>query len=192
MRIVGGSLKGRTLKAPARNTPKGRELRPTADRVRESLFNVLAHGAGGIELEGLTVIDVFAGTGALGLEAMSRGAGHGVFIDNDGAALAFVRKNAGALGVGRQVTMLRLDAARLPPPPRIAKTPGGLAFLDPPYEQGLVPPALLGLKDKGWLAEGAVAVAEVAAKEALEPPKGFEIFDERPYGAARLVFLRKI
>ncbi len=187
MRIVGGSLKGRTLKAPG-----GRDLRPTADRVRESLFNVLAHGAGGVDLEGLTVIDVFAGTGALGLEAMSRGAGHGVFIDNDGAALALVRKNAGALGLGRKVTMLRLDAARLPPPPRIAKTPGGLAFLDPPYDSGLVPPALLGLKDKGWLAEGAVAVAEVAAKEALEPPKGFEIFDERPYGAARLVFLQKI
>ena len=192
MRIVGGSLKGRTLKAPPRNTQKGREPRPTADRVRESLFNVLAHGAGGIDLEGLTVIDVFAGTGALGLEAMSRGAGHGVFIDNDGAALALVRKNAGALGLDRKVTLLRLDAARLPPPPGAARTPAGLAFLDPPYDSGLVPPALLGLKDKGWLVEGAVAVAEVAAKEALELPKGFEVFDERPYGAARLVFLRKI
>ena len=79
-----------------------------------------------------------------------------------------------------------------PPPPRAAKTPGGLAFLDPPYEQGLVPLALLGLVAKGWLVEGAVAVAEVASKEALEPPKGCEIFDERPYGAARLVFLRKV
>ena len=187
MRIVGGRHKGRTLTAPA-----GKDLRPTADRVRESLFNVLAHGAGGVDLEGLTVIDVFAGTGALGLEAMSRGAGHGVFIDNDGAALALARKNAGALGLGRKVILLRLDAARLPPPPRAAKTPGGLAFLDPPYEQGLVPPALLGLVAKGWLVEGAVAVAEVASKEALEPPKGFEIFDERPYGAARLVFLRKV
>ena len=192
MRIVGGSLKGRTLKAPPRNSQKGLELRPTADRVRESLFNVLAHGAGGVDLEGLTVIDVFAGTGALGLEAMSRGAGHRVFIDNDGAALALARKNAGALGLGRKVILLRLDAARLPPPPRAAKTPGGLVFLDPPYEQGLVPPALLGLVAKGWLVEGAVAVAEVSSKEALEPPKGFEIFDERPYGAARLVFLRKV
>ena len=192
MRIVGGSLKGRTLKAPPRNSQKGLELRPTADRVRESLFNVLAHGAGGVDLEGLTVIDVFAGTGALGLEAMSRGAGHGVFIDNDRAALALARKNAGALGLGRKVILLKLDAARLPPPPRAAKTPGGLAFLDPPYEQGLVPLALLGLVAKGWLVEGAVAVAEVASKEALEPPKEFEIFDERPYGAARLVFLRKV
>ena len=192
MRIVGGSLKGRTLKAPPRNSQKGLELRPTADRVRESLFNVLAHGAGGVDLEGLTVIDVFAGTGALGLEAMSRGAGHGVFIDNDGAALALARKNAGTLGLGRKVILLRLDAARLPPPPRAAKTPGELAFLDPPYEQGLVAPALFGLVAKGWLVEGAVAGAEVASKEALEPPKGFEIFDERPYGAARLVFLRKV
>ncbi len=191
MRIVGGSLKGRTLKAP-RDSQGGQELRPTADRVRESLFNVLAHGAGGVDQEGMCVIDVFAGTGALGLEAMSRGAGHGVFIDNDAGALSLVRKNAGALGLGRKVTMLRLDAARLPPPPRAAKTPGGLAFLDPPYDSGLVSSALLGLAARGWLAEGAVAVAEVAAKEELEPPKGFEVFDERPYGAARLVFLRKV
>jgi 16S rRNA (guanine966-N2)-methyltransferase len=187
MRIVGGALKGRTLKAPG-----GNELRPTADRVRESLFNVLAHGAGAVDMEGVTVIDVFAGTGALGLEAMSRGAAHGVFIDDDPSALALVRKNAGALGLGRNVTMLRLDAARLPPPPRAAKTPAGLAFLDPPYDSGLVVPALLGLADKGWLAEDAVAVAEVAAQEELEPPKGFEVFDERPYGAARLVFLKKV
>jgi len=93
------------------------------------------------------------------------------------------RLMAGALGLGRKVTLLKLDAARLPPPPRAAKTPGGLAFLDPPYDSGLVPLALLGLMAKGWLAEDAAAVAEVAAKEALEPPKGFEIFDERPYGA---------
>ncbi len=96
MRIVGGTLKGRALKAPT-----GNDLRPTADRVRESVFNVLAHGIEGFNFEGRTVVDVFAGTGALGLEAMSRGAGHGVFIDNDPGALALIRKNAGALGLGR-------------------------------------------------------------------------------------------
>ena len=185
MRIVGGRLKGRALAAP-----EGRGLRPTADRVRESVFNILAHGVDGFGLDGVTVVDVFAGTGALGFEAISRGAAHGVFIDNDARALKLVRQNAGPLGLGRDVTLLRLDAARLAPPPRAAKTPAALAFLDPPYESGLVPPALLGLKDKGWLAEGAVVVCEVAAKEEFDAPKGFGIVDERNYGAARLVFLK--
>ena len=192
MRIVGGSLKGRALKAPPRNAQEDRDLRPTADRVRESLFNILLHGIGGEALDGGTVIDVFCGTGALGLEAMSRGAKHGVFIDNDAAALALVRKNAGNLGLGRGVTLLKLDASRLPPPPRTAKTPAALAFLDPPYESGLVIPALAGLKTRGWIAEGAVSVAEVAAREEFDVPQGFEIVDERTYGAARLVFLKAV
>lgn len=185
MRIVGGRLKGRTLMAP-----EGKGLRPTADRVRESVFNILAHGIDGLDFNGATVVDVFCGTGALGLEAMSRGAGHGVFIDNDPGALAYVRKNAGPLGFGRDVTMLKLDARRLAPPPRVAKTPAALVFLDPPYDQGLAVPALLGLKDKGWLADGAVSVVEVAAKEEFDAPKGFQVFDERIYGAARVVFTR--
>ena len=170
--------------------PEGRDLRPTADRVRESVFNILAHGIDDFDFEDTTVIDVFAGTGALGFEAISRGCGHGVFIDNVARALACVRKNAGSLGLGRDVTLLRLDAARLAPPPLAAKTPAVLAFLDPPYESGLVQPALLGLKDKGWLADGAVAVCEVAAKEEFDAPKGFEAVDERTYGAARVVFLK--
>ena len=185
MRIVGGRLKGRALAVP-----KGRDLRPTADQVRESVFNILAHGIDDFDFEDTTVIDVFAGTGALGFEAMSRGCGHGVFIDNVARALACVRKNAGSLGLGRDVTLLRLDAARLAPPPRAAKTPAVLAFLDPPYDSGLVQPALLGLKDKGWLAGGAVAVCEVAAKEEFDAPKDFEVMDERTTGAARVVFLR--
>ncbi len=113
-----------------------------------------------------------------------------VFIDNDPRALALVRKNAGNLGLGRSVTLLKLDAARLPPPPRTAKTPAALAFLDPPYGSGLVVPALLGLKARGWTGEGTVCVAEVAVKEDFDVPKGFEIVDERTYGAARLVFLK--
>ncbi|MBT3305213.1 MAG: 16S rRNA (guanine(966)-N(2))-methyltransferase RsmD [Alphaproteobacteria bacterium] len=185
MRIVGGRHKGRTLTAP-----DGKALRPTADRVRESVFNILAHGIDGFDLDGITVVDVFCGTGALGLEALSRGAGHGVFIDNNGAALALVRKNSGPLGLAREVTMLKLDATRLAPPPRVAKAPAGLAFLDPPYDLGLTMPALLGLKDKGWLTEDAIAVVEVAAKEAFEPLRGFELLDERTYGAARVLFLR--
>lgn len=170
--------------------PEGKGLRPTADRVREAVFNILAHGVDDFEFDGATVIDVFAGIGALGLEAMSRGCGHGVFIDNDARAHALVRKNAGPMGLGRAVTLLKLDATRLAPPPRTAKTPAALAFLDPPYDQGLAVPALLGLKDKGWLKDGAVVVCEVAAKEEFVPPRGFEVMDERTYGAARVVFLK--
>jgi len=193
MRIIGGRLKGRALKAPRRGAlSRGSEgdLRPTADRARESIFNVLAHGIKGWVIEGATVADVFAGTGALGLEALSRGAGHAIFIDNNSAALACVRKNAGPLGLARRVTLLKIDAQRLSPPPLAAKAPCGLVFLDPPYDSGLSPVALSGLAAKGWIAPGAVAVAEVAAKEALEPPRDFEIVNEPTYGAARMVFLR--
>lgn len=185
MRIVGGRLKGRALKAL-----RGRDLRPTADRVRESLFNVLAHGVEGLPLAGATVVDVFAGTGALGLEALSRGAGHGVFIDNDPAALASIRRNAGPLGLARNITLLRLDARHLPPPPLAAKAPAALAFLDPPYGSGLAAEALSGLGARGWLQAGALVVVEVAAKEPLGTPRGFAAVDERTWGAARLVFLR--
>lgn len=190
MRIVGGRFRGRPLKAPRADAKGGQDLRPTADRVRESLFNVLLHGIEGADLEGAAVIDVFAGTGALGLEALSRGAVHAVFIDNDKTALACVRRNAGALGVGRQVTLLGLDARHPPPPPLAARAPCPLAFLDPPYVSGLAGPALSGLAARGWLAKGAVCVAEVGAKEALEAPKGFRVLDERTYGKARVVFLR--
>lgn len=185
MRVVGGRFKGRTLQAP-----EGRGLRPTADRVRESVFNILSHGDDAVDFDGLTVIDVFSGTGALGLEAMSRGAAHGVFIDNREKALSLVRKNAGPLGLGRAITPLKLDASRLAPPPRLAKTPAGLVFLDPPYESGLARPALLALKDKGWIETGAVCVVEVAAKEPLDPPRGYRVLDERTYGAARVIFLK--
>ncbi|HIC28896.1 MAG TPA: 16S rRNA (guanine(966)-N(2))-methyltransferase RsmD, partial [Rhodospirillales bacterium] len=100
------------------------------------------------------------------------------------------RKNAGPMGLGRSVTLLKLDATRLAPPPRTAKAPATLAFLDPPYDQGLMTPALLGLKDKGWLKVGAVVVCEVAAKEEFDPPREYAVIDERTYGAARVVFLK--
>ena len=185
MRIVGGRFRGRDLKGPS-----GKDLRPTSDRVRESVFNVLAHGIDGFDFDGVTVVDVFAGTGALGLEALSRGCGHGVFIDSDPSAQALTRKNAGSLGLGRAVTLLKLDASRLPPPPRIAQTPAALVFLDPPYDQGLAAPALKGLVNKGWIGEGAICLVEVAAKEEFEAPREFELLDERAYGAAKAVFLR--
>lgn len=184
MRIVGGKHRGRRLAAPG-----GRNVRPTADRVRESVFNLLAHGVRAVDLTDAAVVDVFAGSGALGLEALSRGAVRAAFIDSDSQAINAVRRNAATLGEEDNVTLLCLDASRLPPPPRVAGAPARLALLDPPYASGLAAPALAGLAGKGWIAKGSVAVVEVGAREPLEAPPGFRVLDERTYGAARVVFL---
>jgi 16S rRNA (guanine966-N2)-methyltransferase len=135
------------------------------------------------------VVDVFAGSGALGLEALSRGAARATFIDSDSQAINAVRRNAAALGEEGNVTLLCLDASRLPPPPRVAAAPARLALLDPPYASGLAAPALAGLAGKGWIAEGSVAVVEVGVRETFEAPPGFRVLDERTYGAARVVFV---
>lgn len=185
MRIVGGKHRGRVLKAPA-----GRETRPTSDRTREALFNILVHGIEGFELDGASVVDVFAGTGALGLEALSRGAAHASFIDASRQTLDLIKRNAAELGEGRNTLTLKFDARHLAPPPRAAHAPCGLAFLDAPYGKALTTPALLGLFNKGWIRAGSLAVVEVAAKEELEVPRQFELMDERIYGAARVLFLR--
>lgn len=165
-------------------------MRPTSDRTREALFNILEHGVSGFTLTDLSVVDLFAGAGGLGLEALSRGARHVTFVDTDRDALQCCRRNAGTLGEVKNVAFLKLDASRLPPPARITGAPCGLAFLDPPYGKGLVPPALLGLATKGWLEDGAIVVVEVGAKEPLEIPPGFMLLDERTYGAARVILLR--
>ena len=185
MRIVGGKHRGRRLAAPG-----GRNVRPTADRVREAVFNLLAHGVQAVDLSDAAVVDVFAGSGALGLEALSRGAARAAFIDSDSQAIDAVRRNAATLGEEGNVTLLCLDASRLPPPPRVAGAPARLALLDPPYGSGLAAPALAGLAAKGWITEGSVAVVEVGAREPLEAPPAFQVLDERTYGAARVVFLR--
>jgi len=185
MRIVGGKFRGRTLSAP-----KGLDVRPTSDRAREGVFNILAHGIDWPGFDGITVVDVFAGTGAYALEAMSRGAAHAVFIDNDGNSLNCAKGNAATCGEGRNVSALKLDATRLAPPPRSAKTPAALAFLDAPYKLNLTGPALLGLSHKGWLAPGAIVVVEVAADEEIPVATGYEPLDERTYGAARIAFFR--
>lgn len=185
MRIVGGKHRGRTLKAP-----RDRNVRPTSDRTRESVFNILAHGIDGFDLEGVSVVDVFCGTGALGLEALSRGAIHAAFIDSDRGSLALAKENAAGVKEWRNVTLLKIDAKHIGPPPLAAKAPCGLAFLDAPYDKGLTGPALLALVNKGWLAPNAVVVAEVAGKEDLEPPRALHLLDERIYGAARVVFLQ--
>lgn len=180
MRIIGGRFRSRLLKAPP-----GRILRPTADRTRESLFNILTHGRYAEKLEGGAVLDVFAGSGALGFEALSRGATKAAFIDSNPACLRVIAQNAALLGVEKDCRILRSEATRLPE----AEEAFGLAFLDPPYKQGLLSPALHHLKTRGWLAPQAICVMEMAAEESFAPPTRFQILDERTYGAARVIFL---
>jgi 16S rRNA (guanine966-N2)-methyltransferase len=181
LRIVGGRLRGLQLADPGAGDP-GAHLRPTLDRVREAIFNVLVHDAAGDRVQGARVLDLFAGTGALGLEALSRGAAHAHFIERDRAALAALRANVAALGAS--ATVHAGDATR--PPPGV---PCGLVFLDPPYGQGLVERALAALEGAGWLAEGALVVAETGRDEALAP--WGEVLAERSHGAARVTVMRK-
>lgn len=186
MRIVGGRHRGRRLTAPA-----GRDTRPTTDRTREAIFNILAHAGWGVSdtdsvLDGAVVVDAFCGTGALGLEALSRGSAHCTFLDMGRTALDAVRANIAQLGEGANAAILRADATRPPSPGR----PCTLAFLDPPYGQGLAPRALEALARGGWLVPGALAVVEVGEGDPLPPPAGFAALDERRYGDTRVAFLR--
>jgi 16S rRNA (guanine966-N2)-methyltransferase len=183
MRIIAGRHRGRKLAAP-----EGHGVRPTGERAREALFDILAHGrfAERPVFEAARVLDAFAGTGAFGLEALSRGAEHASFIEKDRAALAALRANIAALGEEKRAAVLPGDA--LHPPP--AAMPVTLAFLDPPYGEDLAAPALAALAARGWLARGALAVVELAARQKFAAPEGFALLEERRYGAARLVFLR--
>lgn len=184
LRIVGGIHRGRRLAVPP-----GNSVRPTSDRTREALFNILSHGgfaAAGLPFAERPVLDAFAGTGALGLEALSRGAASAVFIENGREALAALRRNVATLGEEDRTYIVAGDATR---PPRAAFA-CAVAFLDPPYECGLAVSALPALAAAGWLAPEALAVVELAAAETWTPLSGFAPIDERVYGAARLVFLR--
>jgi 16S rRNA (guanine966-N2)-methyltransferase len=185
MRIVGGRHRGRRLVAP-----QGLAVRPTSDRAREALFDILSHGslaASGLPFAGESVLDAFAGTGALGLEALSRGAARAVFIESGAEALAALRRNIAALGESERTRILPGDATR---PPRAGEA-CALVFLDPPYKSGLAGPALAALAAAGWLAPEALAVIETASREHTLPPAGFTVLDERVYGTARLLFLRR-
>ncbi len=165
-------------------------MRPTSDRAREAVFNILSHGhfaAGGVPFAGACVLDAFAGTGAFGLEALSRGAAEAVFIEQDHEALASLRKNIRELGEDAHAHILAADATR---PPR-ARLTCPVAFLDPPYRSGLAAPALSALAAAGWLLPDALAIIELQAREELAPPAGFTVMDERVYGAARIVFLAR-
>ena len=188
MRIVGGMFRGRRLA-----TPRGRSIRPTSDRVREALFDVLQHGLQSIRRgswpRDAHVLDVFAGTGALGLEALSRGASHVTFIEKDSAACLVIERNARTLRATEQVTLLRRNALRPAAPPSGAPV-ADILLMDPPYRSDLAAPALKALRARGWIARDGVSVVEMAADESLEPPRGFALADERRYGDTVLLFLR--
>ncbi len=181
MRIIGGRFKGRALRAPS-----SRDIRPTADRLRESLFNILAH-AHGDPVPGARVIDLFAGTGAVGLEALSRGAVHALFVEQGSEARALIRENVERLGVAGLSRIFRRDATRLG---GIAVEPFGLAFLDPPYGKHLATEALVSLRDGGWLVPDALCVVEDTHSVDLTPPHGFVEVDRRTTGDSQLTFLR--
>jgi 16S rRNA (guanine966-N2)-methyltransferase len=182
MRVVGGRLRGRTLAAP-----KSKAIRPTADRLRESLFNILAH-AFGDPVTGARVVDLFAGTGALGIEALSRGAAFALFIDEGAEARALLRENVVTLGLGGTSRIFRRDATKLGPAHPVA--PFSLGFLDPPYGQGLAAGALASARAGEWFAPNALIVVEEAAKTRFAAPEGFNEIDRRRYDETEFVFLR--
>lgn len=183
MRIVAGSHRGRRLRAPAGGT-----VRPTADRVRETLFNMLAHGraAPAAGLAGARVLDAFAGSGALGLEALSRGAAHASFMETSAEALEVLRANIHSLALDAVTTILTAD---LRDPPK-ALDSCQLVLMDPPYGAALAAPALAALAEAGWMAPGALCAVELAAREPFTSPPGFAPLDDRRVGAARLVFFK--
>lgn len=184
MRIVAGQFKGRPIKAP-----KTDATRPTSDRARESLFNILSHAEWAPDLDGARVIDLFAGSGALGLEAISRGAAFCLFVETAHAARGAIRENVDALQLFGATRIHRRSATDLGDLPAGLGAPFDVAFMDPPYRKGLVEPCLRALKDGGWLAPGALIVAETAEDEALEI-EGWMTIADRKIGAAQMWFLK--
>lgn len=184
LRIIAGVHRGRKLE-----TAPGNTLRPTAERVREAIFNKLTHGlltTSGAPLTDVHVLDVFAGTGALGFEALSRGALRVAFFENDPATARLIKRNAEHLGAANTTTVIRRDATK----PGPARELASLVLMDAPYRSGITAAALGALHQGNWIANGAIIVVEVARDEDLVPPSGFEVIDDRRYGAARIIFLR--
>ncbi len=185
MRIIAGTHRGRALTPVGKGDP-GAHLRPTTDRVRESLFNMLAGGRFGDPFDSAQVLDLFAGTGALGLEALSRGAEHVTFVDDGRKAGQLVRANIKLLGVGGQTTVLGTNATRLP----AATTPATLVFLDPPYGKSLGEKALASARDAGWIAPEALIVWEESAP--MDAPEGFDFLEHRKYGDTHVTLLEAV
>jgi 16S rRNA (guanine966-N2)-methyltransferase len=185
MRIDSGAHKGKKLVVP-----EGRDVRPTADRARQAIFNMLVHGENVVREA--KVLDAFAGSGALGLEALSRGATSLIAFDNDAASLQAIRSNIHGCHEEARATVQTADATK-PPSVRTYPdhAPADLVFLDPPYGKNLVPTALGALDKAGWIAPDAVIVAEMDRRDAFDPPATYEIVTDRNYGKARIVILRK-
>jgi 16S rRNA (guanine966-N2)-methyltransferase len=185
MRIDSGAHKGKKLVVP-----EGRDVRPTADRARQAIFNMLVHGDNVVR--GARVLDAFAGSAALGLEALSRGAASLVAFDNDAAALKAVRANVAGCREEARTLVQTADATR---PPEMRgfgdKAPADLVFLDPPYGKDLVPAALSALDKGRWIAAGAIIVAEMDRRDPFELPAGYDLITDRAYGKARIIILRK-
>ena len=182
MRVVGGRFRGRALAAP-----DTRDIRPTSDRLRESIFNILAHGYDD-PIARARVIDLFAGTGALGIEALSRGAQRAMFVDDGASARALIRANIETLGLGGVTRLFRRDATKL------GDAPLGeifdLAFLDPPWGRDLAPLALASLGQGGWLAPNALCIVEEDARVNAPLPDGFTLVEQRDHGTAQTIFAR--
>ena len=180
MRIVGGRFGGRSLSGP-----KSDGIRPTSDRLRETIFNILTHGYGD-PVPGARVIDLFAGTGAMGIEAISRGAAYSLFVDEGAQARGLIRENVEMLGLGGVTRLFRRDATRMGK--LDGGEPYGLVFCDPPYGRDLSPPALASCLAGGWLTPDAIVVVEESVEAPLTLPEGFTELDRRAYGDTRVVF----
>ncbi len=186
MRIIAGKYKGQRLSAPS-----GRTTRPSSDRLRETLFNILTHADWAPSLEGAYILDVFAGSGALGLEALSRGAEFGLFLETDRHAIACLKANIDMLGLEGQTRLYTRDAVKIGPMPAQYPAQCDLVFMDPPYHKGLVLPALERLEKGGWLAKDALIIIETAAEESIDlTPR--DILNQRRIGAGQLHFTRPL
>jgi len=184
MRVVGGKLRSRPIAGP-----KSDSVRPTSDRLREALFNILTH-AYGDPVTGARVLDLFAGTGALGMEAISRGADYALFVDEGVEARALLRDNVESLGLGGVTRIFRRDASRLGPAHPL--DPFSLVFLDPPYGKGLAEKSLISARDGGWLMPEALLVVEEAADAGFKTPEGFVELERRRYDDTEFTFIRLI
>lgn len=180
MRVTGGRFGGRALIAP-----EGARVRPTSDKVRMAIFNILGFGPLAAEIEGARVVDLFAGTGALGLDALSRGAAYAVFIDDSAESRGVIRQNVESFGLTGACKIWRRDATGLG---KCDSDAFDIAFLDPPYRKNFVAPALASLRDGGWLKPDASVIAEMAADEDAPAVEGFTLNDERLYGETRVAF----
>ncbi|MCI5078530.1 16S rRNA (guanine(966)-N(2))-methyltransferase RsmD [Oricola sp.] len=183
MRVVGGSFRGRTLASPKAGSSA---IRPTTDRTRESLFNILAH-AWPEKLDGSRVLDLFAGTGAVGVEALSRGAASALFIEQSVEGRGLIRSNVEALGLQGRTKLFRRDATRMGEVGTME--PFDLVFADPPYGKGLAERALASLRDGGWLKPDALVIVEEAASAGFTVPQGFHLAETRDFGETRMYFM---